>query len=646
MATIQWDGNPEPVVREIVQNALDAAARAKSTCCVVDFSIRETPLHEIPGMGAYRRHFRAAVRERQSGIQGAAEKEIIGRIDSVLRRDRIRLLYCRDNGIGLTAESMRGLLTEGNTDKSDEGAGSYGVGHLTAFAASDIRYVLYAAINRKGIGHHGEIASGHAILASRTEVDGQGKVRRAYGAHGHWVVPGGQLGLFDPTYPNEAPPLLRDELNKLDDTGTVVCITGFNNFRDAQEDPVKAIARVAAKNYLVAIWRGDMVVYIGDETVNPHRERIVDEQGLDAVLRPHRHQRRTRSGWLPGEQAHRCLRTLREGQWLQLACGAKARVRLLDAKEGTASRVQLFRDGMWITNQADALVVSSFTGYKPFDAAILIGRDGRAEERQPTEMERLVRSAEGPEHRGLDRRRLGSAQARTRMLALLRTVRDELQAWAGKIEDVDEDAPVDFAVFAGDGARSVAPEPPYRPREPRLAQEEDRGGGKSPKPSDKEDESTDPSRRGRKAGPGRGARPKPGNSIPGSMATVARPGVNGGVDTFRVYWRAASKPDAARVGRFGVRVRIPSGSDTTCELPLSPRWLKLREVRPGDGAPGDIYDRGYEAALPPGDELELTIRLYNPVTDARAIEALEVDIVGRARSTPGLGAGERRGLVK
>lgn len=93
MATIQWDGNPEPVVREIVQNALDAAARAESTCCVVDFSIRETPLDEVPGMDAYRRHFQAAVLERQSGIQGAGEKEIIDRIDRVLGRDRIRLLY-------------------------------------------------------------------------------------------------------------------------------------------------------------------------------------------------------------------------------------------------------------------------------------------------------------------------------------------------------------------------------------------------------------------------------------------------------------------------------------------------------------------------------------------------------------------------
>ena len=640
MATIQWDGNPEPVIREILQNALDAAVKSRATCCLVDFSIREAPLDQVPGIDAYRDHFHAAVRERQAGIQGTAEKEIISRIDNTLKKDRIRLLFCRDNGIGLTPTSMKGLLTEGNTDKSDEGAGSYGVGHLTAFAASNTRYVLYAAINRNGPGRRREIASGHAILASRTELDDYGRVRKAFGAHGHWVVPVGQLGLFDPTYPSEAPLLLKKELDKLEDTGTVVCITGFNDFRDANdEDPTEAIARVAAKNYLVAIWRQEMVVYIGDETKTPEREYIVDEANLHNVLHPHRKQKRTRSGWLPGEQAYRCLRTLREGEWLSLACGAKARVRLLDAKEGRSSRAQLFRDGMWIDNQADALHASSFTGYRPFDAAIMIGRSGHMEARTPTEIETLVRSAEGPEHRGIDRRRLGSWRARQRLLQLLRDIRDELQQWAGEIEEEEEDIPDDFAVFAGNSARSVVPEPPYRPREPQLSEEEDgRGkvGGKSAKPSGQEEEAIDPNGKRRKKEPGSGARPKPGNSIPGSMATVAQPelGDNRSVNTFHVYWKAASKAATTRAGQLGVRVRIPSGSDTTCELPLGPQWLKLMEVRPRGGAPTDIYDRGYEAALPPSDELELTIRLHNPVIDPRSIEALEVDIVGRTRPRP------------
>lgn len=636
MATIQWDGNPEPVIREIVQNALDAAVKAGSTCCQVDFSIREVPLENLPGIEAYRHHFRAAVRERQLGAQGAAEKEIISRIDRVLGQERARLLLCRDNGTGLSPASMKGLLTEGNTDKAERGAGSYGVGHLTAFAASDTRYVLYAALHRNGTDAPTEIASGHAILASRTELDDQDRVRKAYGAHGHWVVPVGQLGLFDPTYPDQAPPLLKEELDKIEDTGTVVCVTGFNDFRDNEEDPVEAIARVAAKNYLVAIWRDEMVVYIGEETATPIRESVVERSSLHEVLYPHRNQKRTRSGWLPGEQAYRSLRTLQEGEWLELSCGVKARARLLDAKEGMSSRVQLFRDGMWITNQADALVASSFTGFKPFDAAIMIGRGGHAEEGEPTEIERLVRSAEGPEHRGLDRRRLGSWNERQRLLALLRKIRDELQEWAGKIEEVEEDTPDDFAVFVGAGARSVAPEPPYRPREPRIPEEDDEGnepGGKSAQPSKKENEPIDPQGKKRKKNPSRGARPKPGNSIPGSMATVAQPSQDGGVRVLRVFWRANHKrPKATRASRLGIRVRIPSGSDTTCELPLGPRWLKLREVRPNSGEPTSIYDNGYEASFPISDELEFTVTLEKPIADPRAVEAIEVDIVGRAQS--------------
>ena len=58
----------------------------------------------------------------------------------MLKADRIRIMLCRDNGIGLSEDSMVRLLTEGNTDKEDAGAGAFGVGHLTAFAAADTRY--------------------------------------------------------------------------------------------------------------------------------------------------------------------------------------------------------------------------------------------------------------------------------------------------------------------------------------------------------------------------------------------------------------------------------------------------------------------------------------------------------------------------
>ena len=68
------------------------------------------------------------------------------------------------------------------------------------------------------------------------------------------------------------------------------------------------------------------------------------------------------------------------------------------------SRVQVFRNGMWITNEADRLLSRDFNGFKPFDAVLEIDSGDVGD---------LIRGAEGPEHRGLERRRLGKQGRRT-----------------------------------------------------------------------------------------------------------------------------------------------------------------------------------------------------------------------------------------
>jgi len=557
--------------------------------------------------------------ERRESPQGPAEIEIIARIAGVLARDRTQVLLCRDNGIGLTASSMSRLLTEGNTDKADVGAGAFGVGHLTAFAASDLRYVLYAGRSNGGNGGPQDVASAHAILASRAEKDALGRIRAAFGAHGFLLARNGtrsgsdQLGLFDPEYPVLVPDLLNAQLEGLPDSGTVVCIAGFNRFRDDDEDPVDAIARVAAKNFLVAIQQRQMIVEVSDDTAQTPRRRIVDDNGLRVLLRATRSQQRTRRGWLPGEQAFRCLRTLQEGEQIQLTCGAKAHVRRLDPAEGATSRVQLFRNGMWITNRADELTSPHFAGYVPFDAALVI-EDG--------ELGTLVRRAEGPEHRGLDRRRLGSTSEKRRLLNLLRKVKEELQQFAGKIELSKEYTPDDFAIFGRQGAQLAEKVAPYRPR---RASGEDSGSANAttPQPSgDGDAKPIDPPGTGQGGG-GRGAKPKPGKSVPGRASVRAMPNGTGEVDALRVYWKPA-RGGASPKGYLAVRVRVPSGSDETCELPLGPRWLRIKEIHTEGDAPTRPSDP-YEAPLPAG-ELEFTLTLTSPLVDAQAIE---VDVVRR-----------------
>ena len=613
LAMAKWDGNPEPIVREMLQNCLDAAVEANRAAGEVSFTIRRVAVDAVPGIEAYREHFEGAVRERAKGKQGAAERRVVKRIQRVLAGPDIQVLFCRDNGIGLNADRMKRILTEGNTDKSEAGAGAFGIGHLTAFAASDLRFIHYAGRSLSN-GSRLDVASAHAVLASRTVDSNSGR-----GAHGFWLL-GDDRTLFHPhPYPNTVPSLLRSEIECLEDTGSVVGVIGFNGFR-SEEKPVDAISRVAAKNFLVAIWNGSMVVHVRDETTSS--EETVDRERLELILDRERNRKRAEQGggWLSGEQAYRAWQTLETGRKLRFeedGVGGYFRSLSDDAKRRARSRVQVFRNGMWITNEADRLLPRDFNGFKPFDAVLEIDSG---------EVGDLLRGAEGPEHRGLERRRLGRRGSR-KLLDKLRELAARLREEAGRVEQSDEFTPSGFAMFRGDAEREAEKVPPYRPRRSPVevpAAEGGPGEESTPQPDTEEGGSVD-----REPGPGprpkrpRRFTPKPGRSIRGRCSVRAVADADGQLRELRVMWRPAHGAKRSS-DNLVVRVRVPSGSDETCVHPIGPRWLRISELH-CNGEVSDPQDGGFEVKLPRGED-PFTIRLADRIPDANAVE---VDVVGR-----------------
>lgn len=603
LATSQWQGNPEPVVRELLQNCLDAAVAAERDCAEIDFTIKNVPLDSIPGIAQYQEHFEDAARQRAQGKQGHAEVQVIGQIRKVLSSPEVTVLSCRDNGIGLNHDRMARLLTEGDTDKHD-GAGAFGVGHLTAFAASTLRFVFYAGRCRDD-DELADVASAHAILASR-RISGT----RGRGGHGFWLT---SPTLFDPRpCPSSAPPLLKEGLDWLEDTGSVVAILGFNGFRGT-EAPAQAIARVAAKNFLVAIWSGKMDVRVHDERNGT--DVVVDRSRLKSILAPGSKQKRAEQGggYLSGEQAYRAWETLEHGETVELEAGATARFRRLeyDGRRPT-TRVQLFRNGMWITNKPPYLGPPDFGGHNPFDAVVMTGSGLLAG---------LVRSAEGPEHRGIEMGRLRNRDW-TRLRDLLKGIADRFRGQAGEIKAAEEYEPEGFALFQGDRIMIADVAPPHRPR----AGDEGGGeittlgrgdGGRNVDPPER--------RSKKKKKPVRGARPKPGPRMKGRLTVRGNLGRDGTVTSLHASWRPASTRRVSRSYQ-AVRVRVPSGSDETCEQPLPPDWLQISKLVI-DGNPSTHGHSKYEARLPWG-EVDFTLYLHGStsVTDASAVE---VDIVRR-----------------
>ena len=442
-----FDGSPEPIVREILQNALDAA-HAAGRPARARFVIREVDARGVPGMDGYRQAFEAASRQRASRLASHDEKTVVERIALVLNRPRVAVLMCEDNGIGLDPERMDALLTSGNTSKGAGGAGSYGVGHHAAFAASNLRYVLYGARYRHN-GTHRDIASGHAILATfesgqqRFAADGYLRQEDAGGA-GQQHLP------FDGSgreYLSAAPPLLAEVL-PIDSEGSVLCVVGFNDFhRDEDDtDTVTSIGRAAAANFLDAIASGQMVVTVADE-----RNGVVgtvDAQSVMSLLEDYAavNKRASQQGRISGQLALGAYRVLVEGELIQCGIeGASLRLLPLSGDGHQITRVHVFRKGMWITSRAPGLLTANFGESLPFEAALSLD-DGP--------LERLVRDAEGPSHLGIEQKRL-SATDRKALRSMLSDMAEALRAAAGRRDSEEDYTPPGFADLGGYTVRSA-----------------------------------------------------------------------------------------------------------------------------------------------------------------------------------------------
>lgn len=605
-------GEADPVVRELLQNCLDAALRdGKRDQAVVHFTIADHPIHGLPGLDDYRAAFTAGRRERESREGGITSDEhaAIDRIAALLESDVVPVLFCRDNGIGLDRSRLQSLLSEGNSSRSTGGAGSKGVGHLTAYAASDLRYVLYA-----GKRPEGEIATGHAVLAAH-KIGGQ---RRD--PDGYWQLEADltNFSIENGLYPDHAPSLLETELDQVSDRGSVVAIAGFNDFdNDDRHGAVEDIARVAAVNFMAAIWERRMVVNVLDESNGTTVSILRDS--LEDLLGPARDQQRAKvGGWLAGGQAYRAFQTLKHGDELTGLPDKSVRVffRRPDAATNESSRVQIFRDGMWITNDALRLRPGDFRSFKPFEAVVLL-QDTDPDDRD--EFYNLVRDAEGPEHRDLKKMRKMPAARQSLLRDKLEELANRLREEAGEVERQDSYTPAGFAVFNADDVRDAEPMPRLRHRPVGGRQPgTDPAGGEAEEPPTPENE------RGRgPAEPHTRRAPAPGRAVRVKRTIVPLNATNG--VTSSVAAEVTIDEEHSARDHYALRVFVESGSDESCDQPLQPQWLRIRSI----AVEGRQIDAGGKLEVTiPGDAHSLRIDLDEEVP-ANAV--LEIDIVRRRR---------------
>ena len=204
-------------------------------------------------------------------------------------------------------------------------------------------------------------------------------------------------------------PLVEDQLiSWLDDhqagTGTAVGVLGFNLFGWREEDQfIDAVFDAAAKHFSVALLDSGVEIIISTQEgqsrkLSAKNRRLIDRRRDD--WKKEIYKSKARGRLLPGLYAHRTYDTWAMGQ-RHAAAGCDIWVKTL-AERGQPTKVNVFRDGMWITYEAPGLETRNFNDTKTFDAIVNITGTSK--------MYRLAKIAEPSTHLEIDIRRFNRQQ--------------------------------------------------------------------------------------------------------------------------------------------------------------------------------------------------------------------------------------------
>ena len=405
------DLRPAAVVRELIQNSLDAALiEAGEATAHVRFERTTCTLDDVPGIDSYRTAFERALDEQSPS--GSA-RAVVERIDRTLRKESHDLLYVTDNGIGLDGKRMSALLSDGVSAKSGHASGTFGNGHSVVIPASNLRYVLYGGLTEDGQSY----GAGQAVLASH-RVEGE-----LFGCSGRGVYlesfkPSSSDVPFTLAQNDAVPSMIAVAIERMREEhghGAAVIIPAFNNFEHEQLLR-EAVFRAAAFNFFQAIHEGLLVVSVED----PAGGGELDRSTLRDALSPYRDEIRSRrsGAFLSGRKANEAFETLVDGEYYVIETSqGDVPIRLLRRKTGRRT-VGLCRNGMWITDELP-MFQNAFGDRQPFQALILLSSG------QESVFFELIQEAETPLHDKLALKQMERSR-RNALRQALRELRDQV----------------------------------------------------------------------------------------------------------------------------------------------------------------------------------------------------------------------------
>lgn len=242
------------LVREILQNSLDAVVKGNEEPVCVEFNFFQVERDRLPDVEGLHQTIKKC---QASNLDEPDAYKFFKKADELLSKPMIDVLRISDhNTIGLegsdTCEkgtSWSRLVKEnGSSNKCQNSGGSFGIGKSAAFACSDLRTVFYSSIdNEKQLKSN----FGVAKLVSYKDENMGWTTGVGYYSEDDKFVAINELASFDETYVRN-------------DSGTDIYILGMHSSVNAKDTFIEAVLL----DFLVSLVKGKLVVKIQGETLD------------------------------------------------------------------------------------------------------------------------------------------------------------------------------------------------------------------------------------------------------------------------------------------------------------------------------------------------------------------------------------------
>lgn len=429
------------LTREVIQNSNDAILN-RSLPVRIEFDLLKVKILDIPDIDGLREKFEKCLPHALADNNPEAGKWF-KRANEILKGSTLQVLRMSDfNTTGMTGPCELGtpyfayMKAMGTSQKADENAGgSHGIGKRAPLACSLLRTLFVITKYKNLSGGTDTLAQGFSALMSHAKTQGS-KTGPFVDGEGHWGIADGAMPVDDDKYLPKW--LTRNEV------GTSIYLMAF----DAVQKWKERLIAITLSNYFAAIYRGKLIVKIGDEEINKDTISTLfeDYESLEKSLDDEDEKSRFLSArnFFGALNDANPLMKLDESQLNHLG---RTAVRVV-VQEGMPSEYAVIRGGMLITTSLPQL--KQFPNYKDFVAvAECLDLDG----------EKLLRRMEPSRHDDFEPDQFESEVdkklGRATLKELQKHIRESIKRHAR--ETSGEAGPVDFmSIFLADESHEGA----------------------------------------------------------------------------------------------------------------------------------------------------------------------------------------------